>query len=117
MTYVGDRIKEYRMKLGITQAKLAEQSGIHPVSIRKYEAGMMEPRLQQLQRIADSLEINAFLLQEKPYFKLRMETEEDVVEVVQYLIALDVIQAENDKIKYQLNSKLKKYLQFQLSEI
>ena len=62
MTYVGDKIKEYRKKRGITQAKLAELTGIHPVSIRKYEAGMMEPRFPQLQRIADALEINAFLL-------------------------------------------------------
>lgn len=88
MTYVGDKIKEYRKKRGITQAKLAELTGIHPVSIRKYEAGMMEPRLQQLQRIADALEINSFLLQEEPYPKLRMETEEDVEAVKQYLDAI-----------------------------
>lgn len=88
MTYVGDKIKEYRKKRGITQAKLAELTGIHPVSIRKYEAGMMEPRLPQLQRIADALEINAFLLQEEPYPKLRMETEEDVEAVKQYLDAI-----------------------------
>ncbi len=74
MTYIGDKIKEYRMKRGITQGKLAELSGIHPVSIRKYEAGMMAPKLHQIQRIADALEINTFLLQEETYPKLRMQT-------------------------------------------
>ena len=117
MTYVGDKIKEYRKKRGITQAKLAELTGIHPVSIRKYEVGMMEPQLQQIQRIADALEINVFMLQEEPHPKLRLNTEDDVLEVVQYLIALGVIETENEKFEYQLHPKLKKYLQFQLSEI
>lgn len=110
MTYVGDKIKEYRKTCGITQDKLAELTDIHPVSIRKYEAGMMEPRLQQLQRIADVLGINVFLLQEEPYSKLRMETEEDVAAVIRYLIDLGVIEKRNGRIKYILNSKLKNYI-------
>lgn len=105
MTYIGDKIKEYRMKRGITQGKLAELSGIHPVSIRKYEAGMMEPRLQQLQRIADALEINAFLLQEEPYPKLRMQTDEDMVAVIQHLIDLGVIENNNGSMEYTLNKE------------
>ena len=34
---IGEKIKYFRSRIGITQAKLAELSGIHPVSIRKYE--------------------------------------------------------------------------------
>ena len=34
---IGEKIKYFRKRIGITQAKLAELSGIHPVSIRKYE--------------------------------------------------------------------------------
>ena len=95
MTYVGDKRKGYRKKRGITQAKLAELTGIHPVSIRKYESSMMKPRLPKHQRIADALEINAFLLQEKPYFKLRMETEEDAEAMIRYLLDLNVIEDKN----------------------
>ena len=66
------------------------------ISIRKYEAGMMKPRLQQLQRISDALEINVFLLQEEPYPRLRMETEEDVEAVIRYLLNLSGIENENE---------------------
>lgn len=106
MTYVGDKIKEYRRKRGITQAKLAELTGIHPVSIRKYEVGMMEPRLQQLQRIADALKINVFLLQEEPYPRLRMETEEDVEAVVEYLIKIGILNSPDCTNKIQSETEV-----------
>ena len=34
---IGEKIKYCRKQIGITQDKLAELTGIHPVSIRKYE--------------------------------------------------------------------------------
>ena len=37
-------IERYRNLKGLTQTQLAELADIHPVSIRKYEAGMMKPR-------------------------------------------------------------------------
>ena len=37
MLTVGDKIKYFRKQRGMTQAQLAELTGIHPVSIRKYE--------------------------------------------------------------------------------
>ena len=41
---IGEKIKYFRTRIGITQAKLAELSGIHPVSIRKYETNEMVPQ-------------------------------------------------------------------------
>ena len=55
---IGQKIKFCREKRRITQAQLAERSGIHPVSIRKYETNRMIPQPEQLRRIANALEIS-----------------------------------------------------------
>ena len=52
MLTVGDKIKYFRKQRGMTQAQLAELTGIHPVSIRKYEINKMQPQSQQIERIA-----------------------------------------------------------------
>ncbi len=56
------RIKYFRSRIGITQAKLAELSGMHPVSIRKYETNKMIPQAQQIDRIAEALGVSSFAI-------------------------------------------------------
>lgn len=53
---VGERIRERRKAIGYTQKELAEKSGVAIVSVQQYERGVRQPRLEQLQRIAESLE-------------------------------------------------------------
>ena len=52
---VGDRIREFREKCGLTQDELAELASIHRVTLARYEAGRMDPGSQALARIADVL--------------------------------------------------------------
>ncbi len=47
---IGEKIKYCRKQIGITQDKLAELTGIHPVSIRKYETNKMQPQPPQLEK-------------------------------------------------------------------
>ena len=61
---IGEKIKYFRTRIGITQAKLAELSGIHPVSIRKYETNKMVPQAPQIDRIAKALGISSLRLPE-----------------------------------------------------
>ena len=49
---IGKKIKYIRGLYGWSSAKLAEESGIHPVSIRKYETDKMIPQQAQIDRIA-----------------------------------------------------------------
>ena len=49
---IGEKIKYCRKQIGITQDKLAELTGIHPVSIRKYETNKIQPQPPQLEKIA-----------------------------------------------------------------
>lgn len=59
---IGEKIRYFRSRIGITQAKLAELSGIHPVSIRKYETNKMIPQAQQIDKIAEALGVSSFAI-------------------------------------------------------
>ena len=59
---IGEKIRYFRTRIGITQGKLAELSGIHPVSIRKYETNKMTPQPPQIEKIAESLGVSSFAL-------------------------------------------------------
>ena len=54
---IGEKIRYCREQIGITQGKLAELTGIHPVSIRKYETNKMQPQPPQLEKIAAALSV------------------------------------------------------------
>ena len=54
----GERIRYCRQNQKKTQDQLARLSGIHPVSIRKYETNKMTPQPEQLKKIATALGVN-----------------------------------------------------------
>lgn len=53
---IGQRIKERRLELNMTQKQLGELCGMADSAIRKYESGKIIPKHQTLQRIATALE-------------------------------------------------------------
>ena len=60
---VGEKIRTYRKMRGISQKMLGELAGgINEVTIRKYEAGDRNPKLDQLLKIADALGISINIL-------------------------------------------------------
>lgn len=52
---IGDKIRHYRNKMGLTQKKLGELSGTSERTIQQYEGGKRQPRLEQLKKIATAL--------------------------------------------------------------
>ena len=54
-------IKARRKELGITQAKLAEMTGVSRSYICDTETGRMSPSMKTLMRITDSLSLSFFL--------------------------------------------------------
>lgn len=58
----GENIKRIRKEKGITQKQLATDAGISEISIRKYEAGDREPKIETIQKIANSLGVSATAL-------------------------------------------------------
>lgn len=59
---VGERIRYYRKKVGMTQKQLAETCGITEPAIRNYELDNRIPSYEILEKIADALQVNYFAL-------------------------------------------------------
>ena len=69
---LGERIRFCRKSSGLTQDQLAEITGIHTVSINKYEKDKMVPKPDQLSKIAVALNVSTMTLNgsEDPSFKV-----------------------------------------------
>ena len=55
---IGERIKTVRKHRGLTQKALGAVSGTSEITIRQYELGKRQPRVQQLQAIANALDVS-----------------------------------------------------------
>ena len=51
------KLAEVRKAHGLTQERLAELSGVHRVSIARYETGKMSPTIRNLERLSIVLEV------------------------------------------------------------
>ena len=52
------RLRECRMKVGLTQQKLADSLNISLITLQKYEQGTREPAFSLLIQIADRLDVS-----------------------------------------------------------
>lgn len=74
----GEKIRFYRKQKGLSQKALGELAGgIHEVTIRKYEAGLRNPKPAQLKRIADAMGISVFM-----FLDIDITTVSDVLSLV-----------------------------------
>ena len=55
-------LKKYRNKIGLSQENFAEKAGLHRTYISAIECEKRSISLENIQKIADALEISAFLL-------------------------------------------------------
>ena len=93
---IGEKIKYFRTRIGITQGKLAELSGIHPVSIRKYETNKMIPQSAQIDKIAASLGVSSFAIAGIEN-NIRLETIGDFMGLLIMLMKAKVVLIEGER--------------------
>ena len=74
---IGEKIKYLRKQKGVTQTELAQLTGIHQVSIAKYEKDKMVPQPEQLQKIIEALNVSSMIFFNDSTFKL--ETRGDLI--------------------------------------
>jgi len=55
---LGQRVRQLRSELGLTQTELANQSGVSHSALSKIENSQLSPTFEMLLRIADGLEID-----------------------------------------------------------
>ena len=58
MKNYGELIRTARKHAGLTQKELAEKSGVAKITIQQYEAGKRQPRLDQLEMLADAMKMD-----------------------------------------------------------
>ena len=78
---LGEKIKFNRGLKGLTQKQLGDMTGIHEVSIRKYEANKIAPKRDQLEKISDCLGVPL-----NEFFELKIVTDSDILPL---LFAID----------------------------
>ena len=78
---LGEKIKFHRGLKGLTQKQLGDMTGIHEVSIRKYEANKIAPKRDQLEKISDCLGVPL-----NEFFELKIVTDSDILPL---LFAID----------------------------
>lgn len=65
---VGENIRHIRKERGLTQKKLGELCKIAEPTIRRYEAGTLNPKLTTVEKIASALGVTAFDLMGAEYW-------------------------------------------------
>ena len=55
---LGDKIKLYRENKNMTQSEVAEMLGVKSATISKYEAGLLEPNIESLKKLAELYEVS-----------------------------------------------------------
>ena len=117
---LGQKIKHLRSQLGITQDQLAHMTGIHPVSIRKYETDKTKPQPAQIERLASTLGVGCFALSDINKDNVHIETVGDLLGLVIILCDAGILQITGKRdansmiipetAKIQFNPKLATYL-------
>jgi transcriptional regulator with XRE-family HTH domain len=57
--FMGNRLKDRRNELGMTQEQLADRVGIHKGRVSQYERNLIEPGAAILSKIAEQLNVSA----------------------------------------------------------
>lgn len=116
----GEKIKHLRTQQGLTQDQLGRMTGIHPVTIRKYELNKIHPTPAQIEKIADALGIGSIALSGVDKSGLRIETLGDLKGLLMALYNVGIISISGNRnsdnmliketVKIHFNPHLSPYL-------
>ncbi|HSS43320.1 MAG TPA: helix-turn-helix transcriptional regulator [Solirubrobacterales bacterium] len=57
MGKLGPNLREARLKLEMTQERVAERSGVHATEVSRIEAGKRDPRVSTVERLARAVNL------------------------------------------------------------
>lgn len=104
-------IKKYRKARKLTMEQLSEKSGINLSTLKKYETDNRNPKLEQLSKIAEALEVSVF-----EFLDIKVKSVNDIISLVNKMnIATDIDwDINNDKVcisfkNKEINNCLKEY--------
>lgn len=109
-----EKLRFYRKEKYFTQKKLSELTGIAEITIRQYESGKFNPKLDKLLQIANALDINVNCLlsdeDDSPILNTMKRTDSPLIdEYKQRLLSSEVMFTELDiefiKLFHDLNKR------------
>lgn len=62
MVYIGERLKNLRIEMALTQAELAEKAGVNTVTVARLERNETEPHMPTVRKLAQALGVEPRLL-------------------------------------------------------
>lgn len=64
---IGEHIRDQRLRQGLTQRELGERAGIAEPTIRRYELGKLNPKIETVEKIAKALGVPTIEFYDDPY--------------------------------------------------
>jgi transcriptional regulator with XRE-family HTH domain len=58
VVHIGERLRKQRTRRALTQAELAERSGVTTATVARIERDEIEPRMTTLRKLAGGLELD-----------------------------------------------------------
>ena len=119
---IGEKIKYVRKLYHMSSAELAERTGIHPVSIRKYESNKMVPQSAQIERLAAAFHLSPAIFSGLTDMRFDFQYSGDCLGmlIMLYTSGTLIINGERDEknilkketVKFTISPLLQKFLQF-----
>lgn len=119
---IGEKIKYVRKLYHMSSAELAERTGIHPVSIRKYESNKMVPQSAQIERLAAAFHLSPAIFSGLTDMRFDFQYNGDCLGmlIMLYTSGALIINGERDEksilkketVKFTVSPLLQKFLQF-----
>lgn len=104
---VGERIRAARIRCGLTQRALGNRAWIAEPTIRRYELGNLNPKIETIKKIAKAMSVpQQLLMGEQPFpdpFLLVDYSEDQVIEKMRMETG-DVIVEENAMFDHKVNA-------------
>lgn len=122
---ISDNIRNFRKEKGYTQKQLAELAGIATITLQQYELGKREPKIEQLLKLSNALQIDINTLLEdsdSPMLRAMKRTDSPLYDdykkyLLSHSVELDNIDVELINNFNKLNDSGQKRLLEYLSEL
>ena len=119
---IGEKMKYVRKLYHMSSAELAEHTGIHPVSIRKYESNKMVPQSAQIERLAAAFHLSPAIFSGLTDMRFDFQYSGDCLGmlIMLYTSGALIVNGERDEknilkketVKFTVSPLLQKFLQF-----
>ena len=109
---IGERIRQLRIRKGLTQKELGQISETAETTVRQYENNKRQPKIEQIEKLAKALEVSPADIMGWDYFDKKFDINKikDDIKVINYLESIGyTIQWDMRVTEWEVNPDGSKY--------